>query len=66
MDPGLVSQIIPDPDSDAAVPLDLTIKLSRSGKHRFSEKENYHLNCLKVGSGMIILDPDVPSSKIQI
>jgi hypothetical protein len=28
VDPGLVSKIIPDPDSDAALPLDLTIKLN--------------------------------------
>jgi hypothetical protein len=59
-------KIIPDPDPDAALLLDLTIKLSRSGKHGFLEKEKNHLSCLKVGSGMIILDPDAPSSKCQL
>jgi hypothetical protein len=67
VEPGLVSQIIPDfSDPDAALPLDLTIKLSRSGNHGFSEKEKYLQNCLKVGSEIIILDPDSGMKRIRI
>jgi hypothetical protein len=59
MDPGLVSQIIPDPDPDAALPLDLTLKLRRSGKHVSFLKR-------KESSRMIILDADSGTERISM